>query len=114
LVLAVGPAALLRGPTSHGDHSRRLAAFRAATTNSAILGLPEKPGTGDIQNLDAICPDEGREFLTRRVDTGMQMQERLAMLRVKSAVFDPPENMGLMLNTAVPSESMTFCSVRTR
>ena len=45
---------------------------------------------------------------------GWRCSSGFPCLRANSAVFlGPPESRGLMLNTTVPSESMTFCSVRT-
>ena len=42
-------------------------------------GLTGEPRSGHVKNLDAIRPDEGREFLARSFDSGMKEEERLAV-----------------------------------
>jgi hypothetical protein len=75
-----------------GDHSRRLAAFKAATTNSAILGSLESREPATFKTL-------------------MPFVRMKAASSCPGVFFDPPESGALMLKIAVPLESMRFCSV---
>lgn len=80
-MLAVAPTAPLRGLTSHAGSFPQIGRLQGRDDEFRDPGFTGEPGTGHVQNLDAICPDEGREFLARRFDSGMQ--ERITVFAGK-------------------------------
>ena len=83
LVLAAVRGALLSYPSSHGRSFPKIGRLQGREDELCDPGLTGEPWAGHVQNLDAIRPDKLGKFLPRRLDSGMQMQERLSVLAGK-------------------------------
>ena len=66
-------------PSSARRSFPQIGRFQGCQDEFRDPGLTGEPGAGHVKNLDAIRPDEGREFLPRCFDSGMKVEERLAV-----------------------------------